>query len=74
MVSILSVGLPALGAVLSAIGSFIGARPGGERRLHRLVSVHKDMPAGEGRAALEDAINKLAVGIAHRAVSRKSVV
>jgi hypothetical protein len=71
MVSILSVGLPALGAALSAIASFIGARPGGERRLHRLVVMHKDMPAGEGRDALEDAINQLAVGIARRAVTSR---
>ncbi|MFE7508844.1 hypothetical protein [Promicromonospora sp. NPDC057488] len=69
MVSILSVGLPALGAVLSAVVSFVGVLPGAERRLHRLVAIHRDMPEGEGKDALEDALNQLAVRTARRAVS-----
>ncbi|PUB31886.1 hypothetical protein C8K30_101403 [Promicromonospora sp. AC04] len=69
MVSILSVGLPAIGALVSAIVSFIGVLPGSERRLHRLVSIHNEMPTGEGKAALEDAVNELAVRTARRVVS-----
>ncbi len=69
MVSILSVGLPALGAVLSAVVSFVGVLPGAERRLHRLVAIHRDMPEGEGKDALEDALNQLAVRMARRAVT-----
>ena len=71
LVSILSVGLPAIGAVVSAIVSFLGVLPGTERRLHRLVSIHNEMPPGEGRAALEDAVNQLAVRTAHRVVSTR---
>jgi hypothetical protein len=71
MVSILSVGLPALGAVVSAIVSFLGVLPGSERRLHRLVSIHNEMPAGAGKAALEDAVNHLAVRTARRVVSTR---
>ena len=69
MASILSVGLPALGAVLSAVVSFVGVLPGAERRLHRLVAIHRDMPEGEGKDALEDALNQLAVRMARRALS-----
>jgi hypothetical protein len=72
MVSILSVALPATGALLSAIVSFIGVLPGAERRLHRLVSIHNEMPAGEGKAALEDAVNHLALRTARRVVSTRS--
>jgi len=72
MVSILSVGLPAIGALVSAIVSFIGVLPGSERRLHRLVSIHNEMPAGEGKAALEDAVNELAVRTARRVVSTRA--
>ncbi len=72
MVSILSVGLPAIGAILSAIISFVGVLPGAERRLHRLVSIHNEMPAGEGKAALEDAVNELAVRTARRVVSTRA--
>ena len=71
MVSILSVGLPAIGAILSAIISFVGVLPGAERRLHRLVSIHNEMPAGEGKAALADAVNELAVRTARRVVSTR---
>ncbi|MFI9489470.1 hypothetical protein ACIG47_23990 [Promicromonospora sp. NPDC052451] len=69
MVSILSVGLPAVGALVSALVSFLGVLPGTERRLHRLVAIHRDMPDGHGKAALEDALNELAVRTARRAVS-----
>ncbi|MFC8800186.1 hypothetical protein ACFT2C_20825 [Promicromonospora sp. NPDC057138] len=69
MVSILSVGLPALGALVSAIVSFLGILPGTERRLHRLVSIHNEMPVGEGKAALEEAVNELAVRTARRVVA-----
>lgn len=69
MVTLVSVGLPAVGAVVSAIVSFLGILPGTERRLHRLVAIHRDMPDGEGKAALEDALNQLAVRTARRAVT-----
>lgn len=72
MVSILSLGLPALGAVVSAIVSFLGVLPRTDRRLHRLVSIHRDMPEGEGKAALEDALNQLAVRAARRAISDRA--
>ncbi|MFI2485582.1 hypothetical protein ACH47X_01675 [Promicromonospora kroppenstedtii] len=72
MVSILSVGLPALGAVVSAFAAFLGVVPGTDRKLHRLVTIHRDMPAGEGRDALEDSINELAVRAARRAVGGRT--
>ncbi|MFJ3404087.1 hypothetical protein [Promicromonospora sp. NPDC090134] len=72
MVSILSVGLPALGAVVSAFAAFLGVVPGTDRKLHRLVTIHRDMPAGEGRDALEDSINELAVRAARRAVGTRT--
>jgi cation transporter-like permease len=71
IVSIVSVALPTMGAVLSAIASFVGVLPGTERRLHRLVSIHNDMPAGEGKSALEEAVNHLAVRTARRVVSTR---
>jgi hypothetical protein len=71
LVSILSVGLPAIGALVSAVVSFVGVLPGTDRRLHRLVSIHNEMPPGEGRAALEDAVNELAVRAARRVVATR---
>lgn len=69
IVSIVSVALPTLGAVLSAIASFAGVLPGAERRLHRLISIHNDMPEGPGKSALEEAVNHLALRTARRVVS-----
>ncbi|WP_285105284.1 hypothetical protein [Promicromonospora sp. MEB111] len=71
MVSILSVGLPALGAVVSAFAAFLGVVPGTDRKLHRLVTIHRDMPEGEGKEALEDALNELATRAARRAVGSR---
>ncbi|MGW2095847.1 hypothetical protein [Promicromonospora sukumoe] len=72
MVSILSVGLPALGAVVSAFAAFLGVVPGTDRKLHRLVTIHRDMPEGEGKDALADSINELALRAAHRATGTRT--
>lgn len=72
MVSILSLGLPVLGAVVSAIVSFLGVLPSTDRRLHRLVGIHNEMPPGEGKTALEDAVNELAVRTARRVVAPRA--
>jgi hypothetical protein len=71
IVSIVSVALPTLGAVLSAIASFVGVLPGSDRRLHRLISLHNEMPEGQGKSALEEAVNHLAVRTARRVVSTR---
>ncbi|MFI2363111.1 hypothetical protein [Promicromonospora sp. NPDC019610] len=71
MVSILSVGLPAIGAVVSAFAAFLGVVPGTDRKLARLVTIHRDMPEGEGKEALEKAVNELATRAARRAVGAR---